>query len=663
MITKPVNSLSGSTAPEGNYNYLILQIKTLLDTVNGFRNNFITENLTAHNADIDVLRVRSIKIDNLLSLISLNPRNQLKLGSDFKLYVPIAAGVDLENLATLISQNAYNQLRIGTDGKLFVEETEAPYTGGIGVSNIANESISGVAAYQSDVNRETKTALQNHDHLIASLANLGKHVGSFNTFSVLPYNVSAFAPRTPTTNDFANIRADENYGGATTRYIIDAIGLDGQISWDFDIIYSMDIAGILDSIGDTANLKTAANNLTDAVNEVVDALGDTGNLQTTANNLTDAVNEVFNSLDNISGGGSDGASSATPDIFFDNTDFNSFMQGFTRPLSGAVFNPSYADGPAHGRGNSNVFYGGVLLPNGNVVLVPRNSPNIGLYNPATNVYTDGPTHGRGEFAFDGGLLLPDGRVFLAPRISATIGLYNPATNTYTNGPAHGRGANAFAGSVLLPDGNVLLVPLVSPNIGLYNPTANTFTDGPAHGRGVGAFAGGVLLPDGNVLLVPHVSPNIGLYNSTANTFTDGPAHGRGNTAFNGGVLLPDGNVLLVPFASSAIGLYSPATDTFTSGPAHDIGGSAFVGGVLLPSGNVLLVPSNSPNIRIYNPTTGTLANGPVHGRGSGAFNGGVLLPDGNVLLVPQRSTDIGLVRLYGLDIGIGYCLHPYLNKL
>ena len=56
------------------------------------------------------------------------------------------------------------------------------------------------------------------------------------------------------------------------------------------------------------------------------------------------------------------------------------------------------------------------------------------------------------------------------------------------------------------------------------------------------------------------------------------------------------------------------------------------------------------------------ADGPAHGKVNIAFMGGVLLPDGRVLLVPYNSPNVGIVRLCGLDVGIGYCLHPYLNK-
>ena len=82
---------------------------------------------------------------------------------------------------------------------------------------------------------------------------------------------------------------------------------------------------------------------------------------------------------------------------------------------------SYSDGPAHGRG-LNAFYGGVVTPDGRVVMVPRNSSVIGIYDPATGEYSDGPAHGRGANAFFGGVVIPDGRVVLVPSNSSLIGI-------------------------------------------------------------------------------------------------------------------------------------------------------------------------------------------------------------------------------------------------
>ena len=78
-----------------------------------------------------------------------------------------------------------------------------------------------------------------------------------------------------------------------------------------------------------------------------------------------------------------------------------------------------------GPSNGDKYYGGVLLPDGRVVLVPANAATIGLYDPATNTMTAGPNVDTSLDIYYGGVLLPDGRVVLVPEIAATIGLYEP----------------------------------------------------------------------------------------------------------------------------------------------------------------------------------------------------------------------------------------------
>jgi hypothetical protein len=327
----------------------------------------------------------------------------------------------------------------------------------------------------------------------------------------------------------------------------------------------------------------------------------------------------------------------------------------SRPL-GLAYNSNaswatYADGPAHGEGTV-AFAGGVLIPDGQVVLVPTGT-EIGLYNPATGNYTAGPTHGEAGIGFTGGVLLPDGNVVLVPFNSANVGIYNPSTGNYTAGVAHGRGANAWVGGVLLPDGRVLFVPTGSGvDIGLYDPVANTFAVGP----GANGLAGGVLLPNGRVLLVPITNSNIRIFNPADNTLATGPAA----TGYYGGVLLPDGRVMLVPWTAANIGLYDPVANTFTSGPAHGQGANAFVGGVALPNGRVLLVPRESTVVGFYDPISNTYKNGPTHGAGAAAFSGGVLLPDGRVLLVPRNAANLGLVDSF--QPAPGRILGPFYNK-
>ena len=51
--------------------------------------------------------------------------------------------------------------------------------------------------------------------------------------------------------------------------------------------------------------------------------------------------------------------------------------------------------------------------------------------------------------FNGGVLLPDGRVVFVPKNFANVGLFDPSSNTFTSGPNVGSEQNKFAGGALL----------------------------------------------------------------------------------------------------------------------------------------------------------------------------------------------------------------------
>jgi len=320
---------------------------------------------------------------------------------------------------------------------------------------------------------------------------------------------------------------------------------------------------------------------------------------------------------------------------------------------GQPFNPLFSTGPAHGQG-SGAYYGGVLAPNGKVILIPHFVANVGIYDPVTDTFTVGPAHGQGTSAYIGGVLAPNGKIILIPRNAANIGVYDPINNTFTPGAAHGKGGVAFYGGVLALNGKVIMVPQNSSHIGIYDPMADTYTDGPA----ASGYCGAVLAPDGKVILVPNTTQNIGIYDPIINTLTQGVAHGKGG-AFWGGVISSSGKVILVPQSSGSIVVYDPVSNTITADLAHGKGFQAYSAGVLAPNGKVIMIPHSSSNVGIYDPVTNTLTDGPAHG-GSDSY-GGVLAPNGKVILVPFSRANVSAL-LTGLERNLSLCTSPFINK-
>ena len=93
----------------------------------------------------------------------------------------------------------------------------------------------------------------------------------------------------------------------------------------------------------------------------------------------------------------------------------------------------------------------MLLPDGRVVFVPRNSATVGLFDPSINTFTSGANAGSAQENFHGGVLLPHGRVVFVPHNSATVGLFDPRTST-TRKPAY------TLSQPLPPSWNVALLP-------------------------------------------------------------------------------------------------------------------------------------------------------------------------------------------------------------
>ena len=77
-------------------------------------------------------------------------------------------------------------------------------------------------------------------------------------------------------------------------------------------------------------------------------------------------------------------------------------------------------------GSYNKYHGGVLLPDGRVVLVPRDAKHVGLYDPSKDQWTEGKDDlsAAGSDKYFGGVLLPNGRVVLVPYNAKHVGLYD-----------------------------------------------------------------------------------------------------------------------------------------------------------------------------------------------------------------------------------------------
>ena len=308
--------------------------------------------------------------------------------------------------------------------------------------------------------------------------------------------------------------------------------------------------------------------------------------------------------------------------------------------------PLYSDIAGGTTGQSD-YSGSVYLPDGRVLFVPYNASNVGVFNPASSLFTSVGTPGLDTTAgkFRGGVLLPSGNVVFVPASSSNAGMFNPLTYAYSNVTA----ASGFGGGVLAPNGNVVFIPNTCANIGQLNPTSLVYSNVTA--TGVIGATGGVLIPNGNV--VTGGSSNICMYNTTTNP----PVFSNiVSSVLQSPVLAPNGNVILFS-PNSGLASFNPTTlavSTFTGFAMSASGGGA----VLLPSGNIVYNAISS--INMIDPSalvSSIIINFPT----AGLFSGATLVPSGQVVFCPSGSANVGVLDTFTLAPQ-EMCLSPYFNK-
>ncbi|NBU34741.1 hypothetical protein EBZ38_14885 [bacterium] len=107
-------------------------------------------------------------------------------------------------------------------------------------------------------------------------------------------------------------------------------------------------------------------------------------------------------------------------------------------------------------GSTNRFFGGVLLPSGDeILLVPQNVSAITIYNWRRDTARTVTGTATGHL---GGQLMPDGSVLLIPGSSTAARVYRPDTDTLTTLPDTFSGSNPVAGAHVVPDGRLVMMP-------------------------------------------------------------------------------------------------------------------------------------------------------------------------------------------------------------
>lgn len=310
---------------------------------------------------------------------------------------------------------------------------------------------------------------------------------------------------------------------------------------------------------------------------------------------------------------------------------------------------------------TNAFYGGILMQDGRVFLVPsNNNTSARIYDPVTNtVTTPTPTFdSSGAVRLLGGCLLSDGRVFLTPYNATSAYIYNPTTDSAAT-VAGFPGAASFASCTLLPDGRVFLVPYNSTTARIFDPATSTIsTPVGTFPSGSNTFLGGVLLPDGRVFCVPYSSTTARIFNPVDGSVSTPTGSYPGGTAYFGGVLLPDGRVFCIPSNTTSARIYDPAADaTYTPGGTYTAVSGR--GGCLMPDGRVFMASSAS-DFRVYDPEADTLTT--LYQTGVPSF-GAVTLRDGRIFACPTTSATARIYQPRDASFPDTIALSPFFNRV
>ena len=79
------------------------------------------------------------------------------------------------------------------------------------------------------------------------------------------------------------------------------------------------------------------------------------------------------------------------------------------------------------------YLGGVLAPNGQVIMVPHDSNSIGILDPVTGAFSalDISRVISHDYKYSGGLLAPNGHIYFVPCNADSIGDFDPATGSFS----------------------------------------------------------------------------------------------------------------------------------------------------------------------------------------------------------------------------------------
>jgi|GEM_PF-1535877 len=311
---------------------------------------------------------------------------------------------------------------------------------------------------------------------------------------------------------------------------------------------------------------------------------------------------------------------------------------------------------------STVFQGALSAPNGNVYLLPYNSPKIVAIDPKTKTYDLAVTV-QGAVDFIGGTLGPNGIIYLSPHTNNSFFKFDTTNKTLTNIASISMGGAAYNGGVFAPNGKIYYVPSGESTIRYYDTKKGTIGSVTTPVSG-GIFANGVLTPEGKIYFIPHTATYIHILDTFTETVTTIPFSFGGASNYISGIYTPNGRIYIIPYNAATL-YYVDTKDNdnvVNAGTIPSASTAMFNGVVLAPNGKLYPIPLNYANFISIDSNTSQIKvlmpNPSVN-----SYRGGAIGQNGEIYLSPHSANRFDLLDTKSIG---SFCdsvrLSPYWNK-
>jgi hypothetical protein len=339
-----------------------------------------------------------------------------------------------------------------------------------------------------------------------------------------------------------------------------------------------------------------------------------------------------------------------------------------------------------------VWFGGVLAPNGKIYCIPRDATNVLIIDPSSPVVSLSGTISSASYVDGTKILTCTGTNFLS---EVSVGDNIIITNTVSAQPYVGyvqavnsstsitliyalgvnlnagqitglqktrradittitglsSDADKWYGGILAPNGKIYCIPHSASSVLVIDPKTNTTSSIPGAGTNTFKWVGGVLAQNGKIYGIPASSTSVLIIDPSSHTIDTSTISGLpvGLGKWNGGVLGLNGKIYGIPRNATTVLYIDPITNTASTSvvtgtftvPATD----KWFGGALGSNGKIYGFPRDSQKVLYIDPLTNIADETTVLGTflGTGKWRGGVLAPNGLIYGIPRDSDRVLII--------------------